>query len=130
MGILGYIILGLIVGAIAKAIMPGRAGEGWGSNLVIGVIGAIVGGWIGNFVFNVGLGSFWNLRTWTSRSWVRSSCSRSGVRSRAGSDSSALRGGGRRDPSAALLLIRGRVHSVEGAVGQDECERGRQQVIH
>ena len=64
MGILGYIILGLIVGAIAKAIMPGRAGEGWGSNLVIGVLGAIVGGWIGNFVFNVGLGSFWNLRTW------------------------------------------------------------------
>ncbi|WP_115728212.1 GlsB/YeaQ/YmgE family stress response membrane protein [Actinomyces culturomici] len=64
MGILGYIILGLIVGAIAKAIMPGRAGGGWGANLLIGVVGAIVGGWLGNLVFHIGLGSFWNLRTW------------------------------------------------------------------
>lgn len=64
MGILSYIILGLIVGAIAKALMPGRVGEGWGSNLLVGVAGAIVGGWIGNLLFDVGLGSFWNIRTW------------------------------------------------------------------
>lgn len=64
MGFFAYIILGLIVGAIAKKIMPGIAGEGWGSSLVIGVLGAMVGGWLGNLVFHVGLGSFWNLKTW------------------------------------------------------------------
>lgn len=64
MGFFAYIILGLVVGAIAKNIMPGIAGEGWGSSLVIGVLGAMVGGWLGNLVFHVGLGSFWNLKTW------------------------------------------------------------------
>lgn len=64
MGFFAYIILGLVVGAIAKNIMPGIAGEGWVSSLVIGVLGAMVGGWLGNLVFHVGLGSFWNLKTW------------------------------------------------------------------
>ncbi|SPT54191.1 Transglycosylase associated protein [Actinomyces bovis] len=64
MGFFAYIILGLVVGAIAKKIMPGIVGEGWGSSLVIGVLGAMVGGWLGNLVFHVGLGSFWNLKTW------------------------------------------------------------------
>ncbi|WP_427017571.1 GlsB/YeaQ/YmgE family stress response membrane protein [Pseudarthrobacter sp. P1] len=64
MGILGFIILGLIVGAIIKAILPGRVGGGWGTSLVLGVVGAIVGGWIGSLVFNTGLGDFFDLRTW------------------------------------------------------------------
>ena len=44
MGFLAWIILGLIVGAIVKAVMPGRVGGGWVTSLILGVVGAIVGG--------------------------------------------------------------------------------------
>lgn len=64
MGILGFIVLGLIAGAIAKAILPGRQGGGWLVTLLLGVVGAILGGWIGSLIFGGGLGSFFNLRTW------------------------------------------------------------------
>src|SRR5690625_6193864 len=47
MGILAFLILGLIVGAIARAIMKDRIAGGWLASLVIGVLGALVGGWIG-----------------------------------------------------------------------------------
>ena len=59
MGILGFLVLGLIAGAIAKAILPGRQGGGWVVTLVLGVVGAILGGWIGG-----GLAEFFDLRTW------------------------------------------------------------------
>ncbi|MDQ0850046.1 putative membrane protein YeaQ/YmgE (transglycosylase-associated protein family) [Arthrobacter sp. B3I9] len=64
MGILGFLILGLIAGAIAKAILPGRQGGGWIITLVLGVVGAILGGWIGSLIFGGGLGDFFDLRTW------------------------------------------------------------------
>ena len=48
MGILGWIVLGLIAGAIAKLILPGRQG----------------GGWIGSMIFGVGIEEFWDLSTW------------------------------------------------------------------
>lgn len=64
MGILGWIVLGLIVGAIAKAILPGRQGGGWLLTLLLGVVGALVGGFIGSAVFGVTLGSFFEIRTW------------------------------------------------------------------
>ncbi|MBT2548969.1 GlsB/YeaQ/YmgE family stress response membrane protein [Arthrobacter sp. ISL-65] len=64
MGILGFLVLGLIAGAIAKAILPGREGGGWLVTLLLGVVGAILGGWIGSLIFGGGLGSFFNLRTW------------------------------------------------------------------
>lgn len=64
MGIIGWIILGLIVGAIAKAIMPGNQGGGLIATLILGVIGAVVGGWIGTALFDVGLQDFWSLQTW------------------------------------------------------------------
>ena len=64
MGILGFLILGLIAGAIAKAILPGRQGGGWVITLVLGVVGAILGGWIGSLIFGGGLGDFFDLRTW------------------------------------------------------------------
>ncbi|MET3923445.1 GlsB/YeaQ/YmgE family stress response membrane protein [Arthrobacter sp. UYEF20] len=64
MGILGFLLLGLIAGAIAKAILPGRQGGGWVLTLVLGVVGAILGGWIGSLIFGGGLGDFFNLRTW------------------------------------------------------------------
>jgi uncharacterized membrane protein YeaQ/YmgE (transglycosylase-associated protein family) len=64
MGFLGWIILGLIVGAIVKALLPGRVGGGWVTSLVLGVVGAIVGGWIGDLLFGGGKMEFWNLGSW------------------------------------------------------------------
>jgi uncharacterized membrane protein YeaQ/YmgE (transglycosylase-associated protein family) len=63
-GILGWIILGLIAGAIAKAILPGRQGGGWVITLVLGVVGALLGGFIGSALFGVGLEEFWSIQTW------------------------------------------------------------------
>lgn len=62
MGILGWIVLGLVVGAIARAIMGSESG--WLGNLVLGVVGALLGGFLGQLFFNVDLGGFFNLRTW------------------------------------------------------------------
>lgn len=64
MGIIAWIVLGLIAGAIAKAILPGRQGGGWIATLIIGVIGALLGGWIGSAVFGVGVDKFWSISTW------------------------------------------------------------------
>jgi len=64
MGIIGWIILGLVAGAIAKAILPGNQGGGWIITLVLGVVGALLGGFIGSQLFNVGLEGFFDITTW------------------------------------------------------------------
>ncbi|WP_345752199.1 GlsB/YeaQ/YmgE family stress response membrane protein [Microbacterium rhizophilus] len=64
MGFIAFIILGLIAGAIAKAILPGRQGGGWIVTLLLGVVGAILGGWLGSVLFGTGLENFWDLSTW------------------------------------------------------------------
>ncbi|MHC6176560.1 GlsB/YeaQ/YmgE family stress response membrane protein [Glutamicibacter endophyticus] len=64
MGFIGWIVLGLIAGAIAKAIKPGPEGGGWFATLILGVVGALVGGWLGSIIFDVGLGEFWDIKTW------------------------------------------------------------------
>ena len=64
MGIVGWIVLGLVVGALAKAIMPGEDGGGVLVTMLLGVVGAFVGGLIGNWVFGVGIDRFWSLSTW------------------------------------------------------------------
>ena len=64
MGIIGWIVLGLIAGAIAKAILPGRQGGGWIVTLILGVVGALLGGFISSAIFGVGLGGFFDLSTW------------------------------------------------------------------
>ena len=46
MGALSWIILGLIAGALAKAIRPGKDPQGCFVTIFIGVMGAVVGGWI------------------------------------------------------------------------------------
>jgi uncharacterized membrane protein YeaQ/YmgE (transglycosylase-associated protein family) len=61
---LAFLILGLIAGAIAKALLPGRQGGGWLITLLLGVVGAILGGWIGGALFGVGLQNFWSIQTW------------------------------------------------------------------
>lgn len=46
-GVLGWIVFGLIVGIIAKLIMPGRDPGGFIVTILLGVAGALLGGWIG-----------------------------------------------------------------------------------
>ena len=50
MGIVTWIILGLVAGILAKWIMPGRDGGGCVITVLLGVAGAFVGGWIGTFL--------------------------------------------------------------------------------
>jgi uncharacterized membrane protein YeaQ/YmgE (transglycosylase-associated protein family) len=64
MGILGFILLGLIVGALAKLIMPGSDPGGILITMAIGILGALLGGVIGSAIFGGGLGTFFDLRTW------------------------------------------------------------------
>lgn len=64
MGIIGWIVLGLIAGAIAKAIMPGRQGGGIFLTMVLGIVGGILGGWIGSAVFHAPMSHFWSLSSW------------------------------------------------------------------
>ncbi|AZV30744.1 GlsB/YeaQ/YmgE family stress response membrane protein [Cobetia sp. ICG0124] len=47
MGIIAWIIFGLIAGIIAKVIMPGKDPGGIIVTSIIGILGAVVGGWIG-----------------------------------------------------------------------------------
>ena len=50
MGILSWIILGLVVGVLAKWIMPGRDPGGLIVTIVIGIAGAFIGGYIATFL--------------------------------------------------------------------------------
>lgn len=47
MGILAWIVLGLVAGYLARLLMPGRAPGGLVATIVLGIIGAVVGGFIG-----------------------------------------------------------------------------------
>ena len=46
--IIGWIIFGPIAGAIAKLLMPGRDPGGWIVTMLLGIAGAVIGGWIGS----------------------------------------------------------------------------------
>lgn len=50
MGILSWIVFGLIAGAIAKVIMPGKDPGGWIITILIGIAGAFVGGFLGTLL--------------------------------------------------------------------------------
>ncbi|HWC02169.1 MAG TPA: GlsB/YeaQ/YmgE family stress response membrane protein [Methylomirabilota bacterium] len=47
MGILGWIVFGLIVGIVARFLMPGRDPAGFVVTAVIGIVGALIGGFLG-----------------------------------------------------------------------------------
>ena len=64
MGFFAFLILGLIAGALAKLILPGRQRGGWLLTMLVGVVGAVLGGWIGTMIFGVGIEAFWDLSTW------------------------------------------------------------------
>lgn len=50
MSIIGWIVLGIIAGALAKLIMPGKQGGGILVTMVLGIVGAMLGGFIGNYI--------------------------------------------------------------------------------
>jgi uncharacterized membrane protein YeaQ/YmgE (transglycosylase-associated protein family) len=65
MGIIGFIVLGLIAGAIAKAIMPGDDPGGVVMTMVIGVVGALLAGFLAAALFNADpLDEFFDISTW------------------------------------------------------------------
>jgi len=55
MGIIGWIIIGLIAGAIARWIMPGADPMGWLGTIVLGIVGSLVGGTLLNLITGGGL---------------------------------------------------------------------------
>ncbi|MER3456276.1 MAG: GlsB/YeaQ/YmgE family stress response membrane protein [candidate division GAL15 bacterium] len=63
MGILAWIVFGLIAGALAKFIMPGQQGGGIILTIVLGIVGAVVGGFIGTYVLGFGGISGFDLRS-------------------------------------------------------------------
>ncbi len=64
MGIIGFILLGLIAGAIAKAIMPGDDPGGIFVTTLIGIAGAVVGGLIASALDIGDLDEFFDIGTW------------------------------------------------------------------
>jgi uncharacterized membrane protein YeaQ/YmgE (transglycosylase-associated protein family) len=65
MGIIGWILIGLIMGAIARAIVPGKQKGGWIVTLILGIVGALLGGFIASAVFDKDVNeSFFDLGTW------------------------------------------------------------------
>ena len=63
MGILAWIVLGLVAGALAKFIMPGQQSGGMLLTIVLGIVGALVGGFLGTYVLGFGDISGFDLRS-------------------------------------------------------------------
>ena len=65
MGIIAWIVLGLVAGLIANLLIPGRRQQGLIITCLIGVAGALLGGWLATKIFHVhSLQGFFNLSTW------------------------------------------------------------------
>ena len=64
MGFIGWIVLGLIAGVIAKLLMPGRDPGGCIITMLIGIVGALLGGFLSSRLLGIDRGDFFDLRTW------------------------------------------------------------------
>jgi uncharacterized membrane protein YeaQ/YmgE (transglycosylase-associated protein family) len=65
MGIIAFIFLGLIAGVIAKAILPGKQPGGIIVTTLIGIAGALIGGFLAGAIFDADpLDEFWDISTW------------------------------------------------------------------
>ena len=65
MGILGWIVLGLVAGAIAKTVLPGDDPGGIIVTMIIGIVGAILGGFLAQVLFNRDtVNEFFDVSTW------------------------------------------------------------------
>jgi uncharacterized membrane protein YeaQ/YmgE (transglycosylase-associated protein family) len=58
MGIIAWLVLGLIAGAVAKLILPGKQPGGIILTIVLGIVGALVGGFIGSLLFGADVSGF------------------------------------------------------------------------
>ena len=65
MGIIAFIVLGLIAGAIAKLLLPGDDPGGFIVTAIIGVAGALIGGFLAGALFDADpLDEFFDISTW------------------------------------------------------------------
>ena len=65
--IISWLIIGAIIGLLARAVMPGKQAMGLGMTIVLGIVGAIVGGYIGGLLGGDGVGGImsnpWSIGT-------------------------------------------------------------------
>jgi uncharacterized membrane protein YeaQ/YmgE (transglycosylase-associated protein family) len=67
MGIIAWIILGLVAGMVAKQLVPGKDSHGLVITALIGVGGALLGGFVATKLFDIdGIQGFFNLATWVT----------------------------------------------------------------
>jgi uncharacterized membrane protein YeaQ/YmgE (transglycosylase-associated protein family) len=67
MGVIAWIILGLVAGMVAKMLVPGRDPQGLIITTLIGIAGALLGGFLATKLFHVnGTQGFFDLSTWIS----------------------------------------------------------------
>jgi uncharacterized membrane protein YeaQ/YmgE (transglycosylase-associated protein family) len=64
MGIIAWILLGLLAGTIARALLPGGESIGFVATGLVGILGAMFGGFAAELFGSEGLGSFFELQTW------------------------------------------------------------------
>ena len=65
MSIIAWIVLGLVAGLIANMLIPGKRQQGLILTCAIGIVGALLGGWIATKLFHIHtLHGFFNLSTW------------------------------------------------------------------
>ncbi|MGI8515692.1 MAG: GlsB/YeaQ/YmgE family stress response membrane protein, partial [Acidimicrobiia bacterium] len=57
--ILVYILIGLVVGALARVIVPGTGGMSWVLTIVVGILGALIGGYLAGAVWEDTAGVDW-----------------------------------------------------------------------
>ncbi|MFE9773596.1 GlsB/YeaQ/YmgE family stress response membrane protein [Streptomyces sp. NPDC005931] len=67
MGVIAWILIGLLAGFIAKALMPGKDPGGVIITMLIGIAGGLLGGWLGKVMFGVdSIDGFFDLSTWVA----------------------------------------------------------------
>ncbi|MCX5001473.1 GlsB/YeaQ/YmgE family stress response membrane protein [Streptomyces sp. NBC_00638] len=65
MGIIAWILIGLLAGAIAKLLLPGKDPGGIIITMLIGIAGGLLGGWLGKVIFGVdSVDGFFEVSTW------------------------------------------------------------------
>jgi uncharacterized membrane protein YeaQ/YmgE (transglycosylase-associated protein family) len=65
MSIIAWIVLGLVAGLIANMLIPGKRQQGLILTCIIGIAGALLGGWVATKLFHIhSMRGFFNLSTW------------------------------------------------------------------
>jgi uncharacterized membrane protein YeaQ/YmgE (transglycosylase-associated protein family) len=65
MSIIAWIVLGLVAGLIANVLIPGRRQQGLILTCIIGIVGALLGGWVATKLFHIHtVHGFFNVSTW------------------------------------------------------------------